>query len=96
MTGKDKEREKKKWKSLLRFLADTVNGFAFCLDRLALKKSSNSDVYEHIKKSFDEELATEEFIDHGTQFQRPWNYNTNKNNVRKPLLYARPSLLNNK
>ena len=44
-------------------LADPVNGFVFCLDRLALKKSSNNEVYEHINKSFDEELAKEEFIE---------------------------------
>ena len=33
------------------------------VDILALKKSSNNEVYEHIKKSFDEELAKKEFIE---------------------------------
>ena len=44
-------------------LRNPVNGFVFCLDKLALKKSSNNEVYEHIKKSFDEELAKKEFIE---------------------------------
>ena len=44
-------------------LSNPVNGFVFCLDKLALKKSSNNEVYEHIKKSFDEELAKKEFIE---------------------------------
>ena len=44
-------------------LADPINGFAFCLDRLALKKSTNNEAYEHIKKTFDEELAKKEFIE---------------------------------
>ena len=34
-----------------------VYGFAFRLDRLAFKKLSKNKVYEHIKKSFDEEIA---------------------------------------
>ena len=33
------------------------------VDILALKKSSNNEVYEHIKKRFDEELAKKEFIE---------------------------------
>ena len=37
-------------------LANHVNGFAFCLDRIALKKLSNNNVLDHRKKSFDEEF----------------------------------------
>ena len=44
-------------------LADLINGFAFCLDGLALKKSSNDELYEHIKKNFDEALEKKEFIE---------------------------------
>ena len=33
-------------------LVEPVNGFAFRLDRVALKKSSNNEVYEHMRKSF--------------------------------------------
>ena len=77
---------KEKVETFVEVLAHPVNGFVFCLDRLALKKPSNSEVYKPIKKIFDEELAKKEIIDHGTQFQRPWNYNTNRNNVRKSLV----------
>ena len=41
-------------------LVDPANGFVFCLDKIAL---SNNEVYEHVKKTFDEELAKKEFIE---------------------------------
>ena len=44
-------------------LVDPANGFVFCLDKIALKKLSNNEVYEHVKKTFDEELAKKEFIE---------------------------------
>ena len=37
-------------------LSDPVIWLAFCLDRLALKKLSNKEVYEHTRKIFYEEL----------------------------------------
>ena len=68
MAGKEKESDVRRWtkeevEKFAEVLADRVNGFTFCLDRLALKKSSNNKVYEHIKKSFDGELAKKEFIE---------------------------------
>ena len=61
MAGKEKENHVRRWAKeeevkFAEVLVDLNNGFAFCLDRLALKKSSNDEVYEHIKKSSDEEL----------------------------------------
>ena len=44
-------------------LVDPVNGFAFRLDRVALKKSSNNEVYEHMRKIFYEELTKKDFIE---------------------------------
>ena len=70
MAGKGKESHVRRWtkeemENFADVLADPVYGFAFCLDRLALKKSSNNEVYEYKKKSFnsDEELAKNEFIE---------------------------------
>ena len=62
MPGKKEEKNVRRWtkeevEKFAQVLADPANGFAFCLDKLALKKSSNNEVYEHIKKSFDEELS---------------------------------------
>ena len=67
MAGKEKERHvrratKEEVEKFAEVSADLVNGLAFCLDRLALMKQSNNNVYERIKKSFDEELAKKEFI----------------------------------
>ena len=44
-------------------LVDPVNGFAFRLDRVALKKSSNNEVYEHMRKILYEELTKKDFIE---------------------------------
>ena len=44
-------------------LVDPVNGFAFRLDRVELKKSSNNEVYEHMRKIFYEELTKKYFIE---------------------------------
>ena len=44
-------------------LVDPVDGFAFRLDRVALKKSSNNKVYEHMRKIFYEELTKKDFIE---------------------------------
>ena len=54
---------KKEVKKFVEVLADSVNGFAFCLDRLALMKSPNNKFYEDVKKSFDGEIAKKEFIE---------------------------------
>ena len=44
-------------------LADTDNGFAAALERLALKKSANNEVFEHIQRLFNAELDSEEFLE---------------------------------
>ena len=43
-------------------LVDPVNWFAFRVDRVALKKSSNNEVYEH-RKNFYEELTKKDCIE---------------------------------
>ena len=50
-------------KKFVEVLADSVNGFVFCLDKLALMKSPNNEFYEDIKKSFNGELAKKEFTE---------------------------------
>ena len=42
-------------------LADPTNNYAGSLEKLALKKSSNNELFEHIKDTFDEELNDREF-----------------------------------
>ena len=42
-------------------LADPENCFAATLDKLALNKSSNNEVFEHIQKHFVSEMETEDF-----------------------------------
>ena len=42
-------------------LADPENSFAASLDKLAMKKSSNNEVYECIQKEFVMEMQTEDF-----------------------------------
>ena len=42
-------------------LADPTNNYAASLEKLALKKSSNNELFEHIKNTFDEELNYREF-----------------------------------
>ena len=39
-----------------KILADPTNNHAVPLEKLALKKSSNNELFEHIKNTFDEEL----------------------------------------
>ena len=68
MPGKKEDKNVKRWtkeevEKFAEVLADPANGFAFALDKLALKKSSNNELYEHIKKSFDEQLSKKEFIE---------------------------------
>ena len=68
MAGKEKESHVRRWTKeeevkSVEVLADLINGFAFCLDRLALEKSSNDELYEHIKKNFDKALEKKEFIE---------------------------------
>ena len=41
-------------------LADQTNNYAASLEKLALKKSSNNELFEHIKNAFDEELNDRE------------------------------------
>ena len=69
MSKKEKTQEKsvRRWtkeevEKFAEVLADPDNAFASCLDKLALKKSSNNEVYENIKKVFDQELKKEDFI----------------------------------
>ena len=50
-------------KKFVEVLADSVNGFVFCLDKLALMKSPNNEFYEDVKKSFNGELAKKEFTE---------------------------------
>ena len=42
-------------------LADPTNNYAASLEKLALKKSSNNELFEHIKNTFDEEWNDREF-----------------------------------
>ena len=68
MAGKVKESHVRRWteeevEKFTEALDDPVNEFAFCLNRPAQKISSNNEIYEHIKKSFDEKLARKEFIE---------------------------------
>ena len=42
-------------------LADPENNYAISLDKLALKKSSNNEVFEHIKIDFVKEMENEDF-----------------------------------
>ena len=68
MFGKEKEshvrrQTKKESEKFAEVLVDLVNGFAFRLDRVALKKSSNNEVYEHMRKIFYEELTIKDFIE---------------------------------
>ena len=68
MFGKEKEshvrrQTKKESEKFAEVLVDPVNGFAFRLDRVALKKSSNNEVYEHMRKIFYEELTKKDFIE---------------------------------
>ena len=56
-----KNTRSKKWQVnvLLTFclvLVDTENSFANALEMLVLKRSKNTEVFEHIKKSFEEIL----------------------------------------
>lgn len=44
-------------------LVNPANGFACCVDNLALKELSNNEVYEHIIKCFNEQLAKKDFIE---------------------------------
>ena len=68
MFGKEKEshvrrQTKKESEKFAEVLVDPVDGFAFRLDRVALKKSSNNEVYEHMRKIFYEELTIKDFIE---------------------------------
>ena len=56
-----KNTRSKKWQDnvVLAFcevLVDTENSFANALEMLALKRSKNNEVFEHIRKSFEEIL----------------------------------------
>ena len=67
MAGKEKESRVRRWtkeevEKFVEDLANPLNGFAFCLD-LALKKSSNNEVYTYIQKSSDEELTKKQLIE---------------------------------
>ena len=51
---------------LAEVLADPENNFAISVDKLALKKSSNNEAFEHIKNTFEMEM------DNGTFKQNMW------------------------
>ena len=51
-----------------RVSADPANGFVFCLKKLALKKSSNNEVYEQIKKELG--WTTSEERTHRSQWKK--------------------------
>ena len=51
-----------KWTELFSIiLTNEENSFAVSLKKLALKKSSNNEVFQHIKKLFDGALKEKEF-----------------------------------
>ena len=54
-------------------LADTENNYAVALDKLALKKSSNNEVFEHIRTAFLVEMEKEDFrVRNKEHFIRSW------------------------
>ena len=63
--GKCKESQRRSTKEEIEkfseILADPTNNYAASLEKLALKKSSNNELFEHIKNTFDEELNDREF-----------------------------------
>ena len=46
---------------LQKFLTDLENNLAISLEKLVLKKSSNNEVFEHIKNTFEMEMENEIF-----------------------------------
>ena len=57
----------KKWKddvvqAFAEVLADVENGFANALEMLALKRSANTEVFEHIKREFEKKLHEREIV----------------------------------
>ena len=68
MPGKKDEKNVRRWtkeevEKFSEVLADPANGFVFALNKLALKKSSNNELYDLIKKSFVEQLTKKELIE---------------------------------
>ena len=63
--GKRKESQrcwrKEEIEQFSKILADPTNNYAASLEELSLKKSSNNELFEHIKNTFDEELNDREF-----------------------------------
>ena len=63
--GKRKESQrcwrKEEIEQFSKILADPTNNYAASLEELSLKKSSNNELFEHIKNTFDEELNDHEF-----------------------------------
>ena len=47
--------------ALAEFLADPENNFAISLEKLALKKSANNELFERIKNTFEMEIDNEVF-----------------------------------
>lgn len=43
-------------------LADPTDGFAHAIDKLALKKSANNEVYEHLQAEFRKQLEKDDFV----------------------------------
>ena len=63
--GKCKESQRRQTKEEIEkfsdILADPTNNHAASLEKLALKKSWNNELFEHIKNTFNEELNDREF-----------------------------------
>ena len=68
MPGKKDKKHVKSWtkeevEKFDQVLVNPANGFACCVDKLALKELSNNEVYEHIIKCFNEQLAKKDFTE---------------------------------
>ena len=63
--GKCKESQrrwtKEEIEKSIKILEDPTNNYAASLKKLALKKSPNNELFQHIKNTFDEELNDREF-----------------------------------
>ena len=56
-----KSKTKEEIEKFSEILADPTNNYAASLDKLALKKSSNNELFEHVKNTFHEELNDHQF-----------------------------------
>ena len=58
---KSKALDERRKREIQRDFRRPTNNYAAILEKLALKKSSNNELFEHIKNTFDEELNDREF-----------------------------------